>query len=150
MEGMDVHLYEAEDGGFVACQGKHGHVSLGPMGLKAATFVDAHHSIGMAGSSNASLSFNHGTSAIEDTVARQHAVVLAGLPQNPHGDDSPFFDLNLGPVHVKGWVDITAKLVVVEVRVLGLKVGRFRFSFDHGLKIVIRLLVLKSLVQLLR
>ncbi|KAI0452156.1 hypothetical protein F5B21DRAFT_484265 [Xylaria acuta] len=62
----------------------------------------------------------------------------------PKVNANPDFDLDLGVVHIKGWVDVTTKMIYVEIWVIGIKIGSFKFGFDDGLKLALRLLIAKG------
>ncbi|KAL7623559.1 hypothetical protein AAE478_007242 [Parahypoxylon ruwenzoriense] len=66
---------------------------------------------------------------------------LSALPFEHKRKESAEFDLDLGVVHVKGRIDVVAGMVI------GIKAGSFKFSFDEGLRLEIRLILAKGEIR---
>ncbi|KAH8802567.1 hypothetical protein F5884DRAFT_860930 [Xylogone sp. PMI_703] len=66
--------------------------------------------------------------------------------QAGRGNDRVDFDVNSGPTHVKGYVDLRKSQINVEVYVLSISIGFFTFGFD-GTTIKIDLLALSGWVR---
>jgi hypothetical protein len=66
------------------------------------------------------------------------------VPNKPDDDDRVDFDIDLGPVHIKGYVDLKNKTVYIEIVVVGISLGSFTFKWDDGLEIDINFYVVKG------
>jgi len=77
-------------------------------------------------------------------------VKLLSPPQftKPSDDDNRVdFDIDLGPLHIKGYVDITKGEIYVEIVVIGITIGTFSFSLKDGLTININLLAVSGWIK---